>query len=60
MILDPCYWFREDDDEPFVLDRETICTPWQRLWSAFGFNEHQWISRAAKVEEYTQVRLRSN
>jgi hypothetical protein len=39
----------------FVLDRTTICTDWHRLWSSFGFNEYQWTSRAAKVEEYTQV-----
>ncbi|CAF3117056.1 unnamed protein product [Rotaria sp. Silwood2] len=44
----------------FVLDRATTCSNWYRLWSSFGFNEHQWLSRAAKVEEYTQVTLLDN
>jgi hypothetical protein len=38
-----------------ALDRATICMDWYRLWSAFGFTEYQWTSRAAKVEEYTRV-----
>lgn len=42
-------------NENFVLDHETTCTDWYRLWSAFGFTEYQWTSRAAKVAEYTQV-----
>ncbi|UJR07856.1 hypothetical protein I4U23_012139 [Adineta vaga] len=46
-----------NNDESFVLDRPTICNEWHRLWSAFGFNDHQWVSRAAKVEEYTRKLL---
>jgi hypothetical protein len=45
------------DKENLVLDQSTICTEWYRLWSSFGFSEHQWSSRAAKVEEYTRVRI---
>ncbi len=45
-----------ENNEYFVLDRPTICADWYRLWSSFGFNDHQWLSRAAKVEEYTQVK----
>ncbi|CAF5066790.1 unnamed protein product [Rotaria sp. Silwood1] len=40
-----------------ALDHATICTEWYRLWSSFGFSEHQWTSRAAKVEEYTRKLL---
>ena len=39
-----------------VLDPATTCAEWFRLWSSFGFSDHQWASRAAKVEEYTRVR----
>lgn len=46
-----------DNDEHSVLDRTTICANWYRLWSSFGFNDHQWSSRAAKVEEYTRVKI---
>ncbi len=49
-----------DDKENFVLDHETLCAEWYRLWSAFGFSEHQWTSRAAKVEEYTRVKIFNN
>jgi len=45
------------DKENLVLDEPTICAEWYRLWSSFGFSEHQWSSRAAKVEEYTRVRI---
>ncbi len=44
-----------DDKDYLVLDHATICTDWYHLWSSFGFNEYQWTSRAAKVEEYTRV-----
>ena len=44
-------------EESCVLDQSTICAEWYRLWSSFGFTEHQWSSRALKVEEYTRVRL---
>ncbi|CAF1037891.1 unnamed protein product [Rotaria magnacalcarata] len=44
-------------DDFTVLDHATICAEWYRLWSAFGFSEHQWTSRAAKVEEYTRKLL---
>ena len=45
------------DKENLVLDCPTICAEWHRLWTSFGFTDHQWTSRAAKVEEYTRVRL---
>lgn len=45
------------DKENLVLDQATLCAEWHRLWSSFGFTDHQWTSRAAKVEEYTRVRL---
>lgn len=45
------------NNEKYVLDPATICVPWSRLWSSFGFTEHQWTSRAAKVEEYTRKLL---
>ena len=51
-----CHLIR-DKQEHFVLDHATICTEWYRLWSSFGFSERQWSSRAAKVEEYTRVKL---
>lgn len=44
-----------DNKNDIALDRATICTDWYLLWSSFGFNEYQWISRASKVEEYTRV-----
>ena len=44
------------DKENLVLDPPTICAEWNRLWSSFGFTDHQWSSRAAKVEEYTRVK----
>jgi len=44
-----------DNKENVVLDHATICAEWYRLWSSFGFTEHQWSSRAIKVEEYTRV-----
>ncbi|CAF1260531.1 unnamed protein product [Adineta ricciae] len=44
-------------DKLNVLDGPTTCTEWHRLWSAFGFNDHQWTSRATKVEEYTRKLL---
>ncbi|CAF2666978.1 unnamed protein product [Rotaria sp. Silwood2] len=44
-------------EDYIVLDHTAICTEWHRLWSSFGFNEHQWSSRAAKVEEYTRKLL---
>ncbi|CAF0869418.1 unnamed protein product [Rotaria sordida] len=44
-------------EDYIVLDRGTICTEWYRLWTSFGFSEHQWLSRAAKVEEYTRKLL---
>jgi hypothetical protein len=44
-----------DKKDKFVLDHTTICADWYDLWSSFGFTEHQWSSRTAKVEEYTQV-----
>ena len=43
-----------------ILDRDTICMRWSRLWSSFGFSDYQWSSRAAKVEDYTRVRLIEN
>jgi hypothetical protein len=49
-----------DNKENFVLDHTTICVEWYRLWSSFGFSEHQWSSRAAKVEEYTRVKIYLN
>lgn len=45
-----------DEHDLCVLDRETTCVKWTQLWSSFGFSDHQWNSRAAKVEDYTQVR----
>ena len=45
-----------DNKENLVLD-PSICTEWYRLWSSFGFTEHQWSSRATKVEEYTRVNI---
>ena len=47
----------ESDKENYALDQSTMCAEWSRLWSAFGFSEHQWLSRAAKVEEYTRVNI---
>jgi hypothetical protein len=44
-----------DNKEYSVLDRATTCQDWYHLWSSFGFSEHQWTSRASKVEEYTRV-----
>jgi len=44
-----------NNNDYLVLDRTTICSDWYRLWSSFGFSEYQWTTRAAKVEEYTQV-----
>jgi hypothetical protein len=49
-----------DNKENFVLDHATICSEWYRLWSSFGFTEHQWSSRAVKVEEYTRVNFLNN
>jgi hypothetical protein len=49
-----------NNNDYLVLDRTTICADWYRLWSSFGFTEYQWSSRAAKVEEYTQVKSNSN
>jgi hypothetical protein len=49
-----------DNKENFVLDHATICAEWYRLWSSFGFTEHQWSSRAVKVEEYTRVNFLNN
>ncbi|CAF1330707.1 unnamed protein product [Adineta steineri] len=46
-----------NNKENFALDHETICAEWYRLWSSFGFTEHQWSSRATKVEEYTRKLL---
>ncbi|CAF4969469.1 unnamed protein product [Rotaria sp. Silwood1] len=46
-----------DNKDSFVLDRATTCSNWYCLWSSLGFNEHQWLSRVAKVEEYTQKLL---
>ncbi|CAM4874743.1 unnamed protein product [Rotaria socialis] len=43
-----------DNRNSVVLDRTTTCANWYDLWSSFGFNEHQWLSRAEKVEEHTQ------
>ena len=44
-----------NEEEYCVLDRSSICLQWFHLWSLFGFNEIQWNSRAAKVEEHTRV-----
>lgn len=49
-----------EDKENLVLDHATMCVEWSRLWSSFGFSEHQWSSRAAKVEEYTRVKTSMN
>jgi hypothetical protein len=38
-----------------VIDRSSTCLDWYRLWTSLGFNEHQWISRIDKIEEYTRV-----
>ncbi|CAF0804466.1 unnamed protein product [Rotaria sordida] len=46
-----------NNKDSFVLDRATTCSNWFRLWSSFGFNEYQWLSRAVKVEEYSQKLL---
>ncbi|CAF1524054.1 unnamed protein product, partial [Adineta ricciae] len=46
-------------EDSCVLDQSTICAEWYRLWSSFGFTEHQWSSRALKVEEYTRKLLES-
>ncbi|UJR38308.1 hypothetical protein I4U23_030978 [Adineta vaga] len=48
-----------NNEEQNVLDQSTICAEWYRLWSSFGFTEHQWFSRATKVEEYTRKLLES-
>jgi hypothetical protein len=58
----PSYLFSQlhaimENKEYFVLDHATICADWYRLWSSFGFSEHQWSSRAAKVDEYTRVMI---
>ena len=44
-----------NNTDNFPLDHETICTNWNSLWLSFGFTEHQWSSRAAKVEEFSRL-----
>ncbi|CAF0861300.1 unnamed protein product [Adineta steineri] len=46
-----------DNNECFILDHATVCADWYRLWCSFGFTDHQWMSRAEKVEEYTRKLL---
>ena len=52
----PLLSVQENEDDASVLDPSTICASWYRLWSSFGFTDHQWSSRAMKVQEYTRVR----